>query len=308
MSNLIDRRKFLKTGCSAAAGYSLYGSNTYGKSKSFKPVNSKSSPDTEMKYRRLGRTGFMASEIAFGCSVVSPKNYQFVEMAKKQLETRKPKFVVINLYNNLGVAHYGKLRGDISRYFCLPNEKGPVFAGEGNKLEKFILENYKTVLKNDLAVVMGQRVKPIEIKEKKKMIYSWQPGKEKDMQLQSMEKTNRSDQYTIIGKNASWTLILEKPIEALDIEVELRLDDNFLTKHLTRYYLNLYALTGEINKESGIVRILATKAWQTVKIPLPKPQKIEIVKIQIANNTGLIWWLNPNTLEVKQIKFFSHGE
>lgn len=234
---------------------------------------------------------------------------QFMLRTKTELEMKKPKFIAVNIYNNLGIAVYGKIRKDVNRYFSLGYEDGPVFAGEGNIIETYILENYEPVFKNNVAVMMKQRQKPIVVSEKKKEKYVWKPEKKGRIELKSMEKENSSGFYKILGKKASWILVFEKPVLASDITVELKLDGDFLTKHLTRYFLNFYALTASNGKkESRTIktRYLARKTWQTAKIEFDQPEEIKTLKIEIGDNTGLVWWLNPHTLAIRKISFYEY--
>lgn len=227
---------------------------------------------------------------------------KLINLAQKELEQKRPKLVVINIYNNLGVAHYGLTRGDVGRYYALGDEEGPVFAGEGDPIQKFILENYETVFKNDLAIVMKQRAEPITVEPKEEKIDTWQPGEEGKIELQFMEKKDDRN-YKILVRGASWTLIFENPIKALDVAFEFKLDGDFLTKHLSKYFVILYAF-GEGGEELGKTRVLARKIWQTDKVYFTQPRKIKTVKIEMGDNTGLIWWLNPYNLEVKEISFY----
>jgi len=228
---------------------------------------------------------------------------KLISLAQKELEQKKPKLVIINTYNNLGVAHYGLTRGDVSRYYALADVEGPVFAGEGDPIQKYILENYESVLKNDLAVVMKQRAKPVTVEMKEREIGTWRPGEEGKIELQFMEKKGDNSSYEIFGKNASWSLTLKEPIEAFDVAVEFKFDGDFLTKHLSRYFVNLYALD-ERGEELSKSKVLARKIWQTDKIYFDQPRKIKTVKIETGDNTGLIWWLNPYNLEIKEISFY----
>ena len=86
MSNRMNRRKFLKSGCTAAAGLSLHSSNVSQKGDLNKSKDHSKAPEwrnrqSGMTYRRLGRTGFMISEIVMGGGPVSPTNYEHVELA-----------------------------------------------------------------------------------------------------------------------------------------------------------------------------------------------------------------------------------
>ena len=86
MDSFVSRRNVLKTGCAAAAGLSLSGTMHNPK------AHAEQIPDTGklaewrnrqpgMAYRRLGRTGYMVSEIVMGGNTISPKNNKHVAMA-----------------------------------------------------------------------------------------------------------------------------------------------------------------------------------------------------------------------------------
>lgn len=211
---------------------------------------------------------------------------QFRVKTKKELEIKKPKFIIINIYNNLGIAQYGRSRGDVTRFFGLGSEEGPVFAGEGDLIQKYILENYKAVFQNDLAIVMARRQKPIVVEMQKEPIHVWQPAGEE-----------------VKMADSQWTLVLDQPIEASEIVFEFKFDGDFLTKHLSRYFVLLSAW-GEDQKQIGETKILARKSWQTEKIVLSQLQKIKTLKIAAVDNTGLIWWWQPYRFQIKEIGFY----
>ncbi len=218
-----------------------------------------------------------------------------------ELQSRKPKFIVVNIYNNSGVAHYGKKRTDVIRYYSLESEDGPVFSGEGSVIQKYILENYEPVLKNDLAILMKPRTESINIKPKKKLVYTQQPGKE-GVELQAME-TKDDNNYKILGRNASWTLVLKNPIETLDVAMEFKLDGDLITKRLSRYFINLQAFN-ENEERLGEASVLAKKAWQTDKIHFNQSGWVKKVRFEIVRNTGLVWWFSPYSLKIGRINFY----
>jgi len=219
-----------------------------------------------------------------------------------ELQLRKPKFIVVNIYNNSGVAHYGRERTDVIRYYSLENKDGPVFSGEGSVIQKYILENYEPVLKNDLAVLMKLSPRPVIIEPKEKLIYTRQLEKDK-VKLQSMETKSDNNCYKILGKNASWTLILENPIETLSVTIKLKLDGDLITKRLSRYFVNLQAFN-ENKEKLGVASVLAKKDWQIDKIYFNQPGQVKTLKIEIAKNTGLAWWLNPYSFKIGRIDFY----
>jgi len=86
MKNKIPRRDFLKIGCTSAAGISLYNCNSDKKPGFVQPADSAKPAEwrnrqLEMTYRRLGRTGYMVSEIVMGGGPITPDNYKHVELA-----------------------------------------------------------------------------------------------------------------------------------------------------------------------------------------------------------------------------------
>jgi aryl-alcohol dehydrogenase-like predicted oxidoreductase len=85
MDESLDRRKFLRGALAVAGGAAALPLTTAGRGH----ASTAESPSegewrnrqAGMKYRRLGRTGFMVSEIVFGGDPVAPDNYSHVEMA-----------------------------------------------------------------------------------------------------------------------------------------------------------------------------------------------------------------------------------
>jgi hypothetical protein len=228
---------------------------------------------------------------------------KFVDRTKRELETKKPKLVVINIYNNLGMVHYGKIRGDVPRYFSLGTVEGPVFSGTGNDVEKYILENYETVFHNNIAIIMKPRNESINIKQDIQTVYSATDWQKENINLNNMSNKDQNGAFTVTDKNASWTVTFNQPIEATDIAVKLKLDDSLLTRHFSRYFLNSsVTVVGE--EKPRLASELATKDWQTIKIPFVKAEKISSVKIEIGKNSGLMWWLNPNQIDIKSVEFF----
>ncbi len=227
---------------------------------------------------------------------------KFIQLTRQDLELNKPKLIIISLYNNLGRVRYGA-GSDPSRYFFLDGEEGPIFSGEGNDVEKYIIENYETVMSNNVAIVMKPRLKKVALETNKLEIKSVDSWSEKDLKLESM-KEMADNRYAITGANSSWTLSLKDPLEAMGLKIEFEINDGLATKHLTRYLLN-FTVNVEDNSIAPYTSIdLATKERQVTKINFNKLERVETIKMEIGNNTGLIWWLNPGALAVKRISFF----
>ena len=102
-------------------------------------------------------------------------DYGEKEKIVQELEKNTPKFVIVSLVNNGSVAHFGKSRGDVARYISIKDADGPVFAGEGNPIDEYILENYEPVTNNVAAIVMSRRSEPIRLEPKEKETYAVWP-------------------------------------------------------------------------------------------------------------------------------------
>ncbi len=86
MKNKLFRRDFLKFGCASLAGFSTYNCTSKKKNNLNRLADSGKSVEwrnrqPEMTYRRLGRTGYMVSEIVMGGGPIAPDNYKHVELA-----------------------------------------------------------------------------------------------------------------------------------------------------------------------------------------------------------------------------------
>ena len=86
---MATRRDFLKASMMAAAGSGAAGSagvfageaNAVASSQPASPAPEWRNKQSEMRYRRLGRTGFMISEIVCGGDPITPAAYRHVQMA-----------------------------------------------------------------------------------------------------------------------------------------------------------------------------------------------------------------------------------
>src|SRR2546428_14140989 len=82
----VTRREFVKASMMLAAGAGVPGrgllrATAHGTSAATEPEDEWRNKQPEMRYRRLGRTGFMISEIVCGGDPIAPDNNRHVEMA-----------------------------------------------------------------------------------------------------------------------------------------------------------------------------------------------------------------------------------
>jgi aryl-alcohol dehydrogenase-like predicted oxidoreductase len=84
MTGRIDRRDFLRTSLGVAAGAALVRNTSRASTRVEAPTAPEAewrNKQPEMRYRRLGRTGFMVSEIVCGGDPIAPDNNRHVELA-----------------------------------------------------------------------------------------------------------------------------------------------------------------------------------------------------------------------------------
>ncbi len=232
---------------------------------------------------------------------------KFVDRIVSELEKRKPKFVVVNLFNNLGMAQFGKERTDLgagARYFTLGTEDGPVFSGRGNAIEKYILENYKTVLNNRLAVIMQRREKPVSVKDKYVKLGSIENFNKEKIKTTLMKRTNSPNKYNVQGQNATWEIQFKQPIKATDIKIKFKVDGDFITKRLSRYFVNIYVDVVGSEYTIPLTSPLAEKDWQAEWVSLQELNTINGMKVELGDNRGLIWWMQPYNLAIESVTFY----
>lgn len=213
---------------------------------------------------------------------------RFIEFTNKELELKKPKYVVINLYNNLGIVSFGKTRSE-SKYIGHFDEDGPLFLGWGNAVERFILENYQTEFHNKVGLVMSLRELKKPLLDTLEEVYVWKQDESRVFQL-----AKATDQIVVMTK---------VPSGVSEIEIEYKIDGNIVTKHLGRFFFDYYVLPAGKSDWMWVDTGLAKRGWQTRQIALGKPKVISGLRIEFGENRGFLWWLRPRSIEIKQIRF-----
>jgi hypothetical protein len=227
----------------------------------------------------------------------------FIIKLRDDLKKNQPKLVAVNIITNLGIVVFGRERTDYPRYYSLKAQDGPVFIKEGNPIEQFILENYQTVFHNQVAVIMAKREQAIQADYQDPVIRQLDIFYQEKIHLERLQLTDQPNQYQVIGDNAIWELILTPAPKAKTVAINLKLDGDFLTKHLSRYFIQVRTFV-QGRKTPLRTRQLAHKDWQTIKVFLTSKAEIEKVMIKIEENHGFAWWLHPHSLAIKSLSFY----
>ncbi|MFC1539680.1 aldo/keto reductase [Candidatus Latescibacterota bacterium] len=145
MDNRLNRRTFMCRNLTAAVGLSLCRSYLGSDSVSAQTPDSRTPSEwrnrqSDMTYRRLGRTGYMVSEIIMGGNTIAPDNYKHVEMAVEMglnyLDTA-PAYG--NEQSEKGYAHV--IKGSSKRSKVFLNSKVSIFDLNRNKVYREIYQS-----------------------------------------------------------------------------------------------------------------------------------------------------------------------
>ena len=215
----------------------------------------------------------------------------FEKFTLQELQVRQPNFVIVNLYNNLGVAILGKTRTDLARYLALDNILGPVFSSEKDQVAKYILENYETVFSNKSALVMKKRQNAVKVLPK-------------DEVTEIITKfDNRTEEVN--SHEVSQYYPFNKATNISAMEIDFRVGANLVTKYLSRFTVEFFVKIPNRNDVIPVFREVASRDWQTVKIPFVKEFVIEGVGIKTGTSRGFAWWMKPGELSVKEIRLMN---
>jgi hypothetical protein len=226
----------------------------------------------------------------------------YIHMLINDLKQHNPKYVVVNVYNNLAIAVYGTERKDGPRYYSLHGQEGPVFSGEGNPIETYILQNYKPVYSNIVGVVMERRQKPVQLGQVLHKVATVDLSKSKNIQLKCMNEVSKQT-YKITDPNAVWQTTLDNTVPTDDLEITFKVDGDLLTKRFSRYIATITALSqnGEVLNS---VKILVNKELQTERLILDTRGEVKKVRLEFTKNNGFIPWFHPQSFTIKDISFY----
>jgi hypothetical protein len=234
---------------------------------------------------------------------------EFELKVKRELEERKPKFVVINLLNTGGVARYGQTRDDVFDFIANKKEAGPVFSGRGNEVEWHLLENYQTLKKFDeLALVMAEREQPIELKREFEKVVSW-PEEKVTLGINGLLKKNldlsNEVEFDIIGNQPFLELRFPEGIKATHGRINLKLSGSLIEKYLSLYFIDVFCLEKDSQRYQWISSSMAIRDWQEIWLGFAgKEKNITHLRIRLSENKGFLEWLRPRKIIFKEISLF----
>ncbi|MBI3619759.1 hypothetical protein HY214_01285 [Candidatus Roizmanbacteria bacterium] len=242
-------------------------------------------------------------------SILNPAQFiageRFINRTIADLEKYQPKYTIINIYNNLSIAHWGKNGAGLNRYLAVNDKKdGVIFTGIGNEVERYILSNYFPVYRNEIGVVLQRRAKPIYINNYYRKVKQITDITKEKIVLDGMKSVGTKAKYQFLRRDGKWKLVLSTPIKATDIVVELKLNANLFTRELSRYDIIAHAVVSRPGDSFADAGVISSTDWQLLRITLNGVEQINAVEITVSKNKGAIWWLLPDDLEIKKITFY----
>ena len=205
----------------------------------------------------------------------------------EKLEKTKPKYIILNLYNNLGMVGWNK-RGDVHDYIGWKTEDSPAFyigMEEEPIVEKYILENYHTEVKFRYAAIM--------VRNEKKREYR-----------RYFEKVFSKGKFQVERRYPNILIETGKIVEATHLELKYKMDIPKLMKFFNHKYfvrLKIFFFPGGEQSESvGNLNLSADSNFHTLRLGFGGLHK-KTDKIQLSLEAPGAFNCLPKTLEVEYL-------
>ncbi len=230
----------------------------------------------------------------------------FIDEAVEQLDAKKPKYVVLNLFNNLGIVSIEDRRGDVGDYISWGTEDSPCFIGRGDKLQKYILENYELEKQFDYAAILRRRQIKNEFTRRFFAVENWKPGS-KEVQateLSGLKLIKQTRGFKITNDNATMKFRLRRPIFCSHVEIKLNLKAKYYKYPFSK---NLIVMTPLFNDrvcamQQTMYDLMSFGQSRTVLIGFSGNMAVFINGLKIAINTPKPY-IKPDELEIESISF-----
>ena len=212
----------------------------------------------------------------------------------RELEKIKPRYVILNLYNNLSLVSWNK-RYDVPDYIGWKTEDSPAFYIDVERepiVEKYILENYHTEAKFRYAAIMAR-------------------NKERKEYRRYFEKVFSGSGFQIRRAHPGILIKTGEIVEATHLEMKYKMDIPKLAKFLSHKYLVrlkiLFFHGGEKSECVGNLNLSADGDFHTLRLGFGSIHKMAD-KIQLSLEAPGAFNSLPNTFEVEYLNLFCEKE
>ncbi len=161
---------------------------------------------------------------------------KYKQLAIKELEEKKPEFIILNTRRNLNAVKIASFRSDIKTQTSWWEEGSPNFKGFGNSIELYILENYKLLKEFKFAAILERNSKK---KQFKRHLQEYEILGEgiKDKNQNKYDKENNI--LKVKSRNIRIEYDLKKEILASHIKIVYRINSDVFKKYFTKGSMSL---------------------------------------------------------------------
>lgn len=179
----------------------------------------------------------------------------FIDEAIRQLEQRRPRYIILNTFTS-GIPTIVKKekRKDTRDSIEWHDEDGPSFGGRGDKLQIYILENYRLQREFDYAAVMTRRDKRKSFKRNFSSVYLWRPeDKNIDYTMSELESIDNVNVFKLKGRNAYLEHRLDNIVLCSHAEITFRVKNDLLRRMFSKNIVSIDINSGP-NSVSSVYR------------------------------------------------------
>jgi hypothetical protein len=170
------------------------------------------------------------------------------KLALKQLEERKPLLTIINTLNS-GV-QIRAVRGDTPNQISWRTEDSPLFSGNGNPIQLYILENYSLYKKFKHAVILKRNKKKKHFNQTFNTKYI---NNEETITtiLNGAKPTKGNSILEIYEREVRIEYVLKEPQHAIHIELKFKINQDSHKKIFTKSFLRIGVIDFSSEKTLG---------------------------------------------------------
>lgn len=213
----------------------------------------------------------------------------------QELEKIKPKYVILNLYNNLSLVSWNK-RCDVPDYIGWKTEDSPAFYVDVEQepiVEKYILENYHTEMKFRYAAIMARNEERREYRRYFERVFS-------------------GSGFQIRRAHPGILIETGEIVEATHLELKYKMDiPKFLKFFSHKSYVGLKIFLSSLEEKSkcvGNLNLSADGDFHTLRLGFGGIHKmVDSIRLNLEVPPGVFNYL-PETLEVEYLTLLNENE
>ncbi len=235
---------------------------------------------------------------------------RFIDEALKQLEDKKPNFVALNTYNSLGMVRIGGKREDVGDSATWGTPDSPSFAGKGDKLQVYILENYALEKQFEYAAILRRRDVKRPYVRRFEIVRDWTLSELKHPdKTEGTEKPKDERPLKATGRDSSFFYETKPAALCSHVEVVLRLRNGpikrFLSKNVVK--VNLKYSGSTLASENRVYDLMNYNRPTTIWMGFSKGLKASVDTVEIEILTPGPYLL-PQEFEIEKIQLLLENQ